>query len=88
MALIIATRPILYGGRMYDPGAQLPATDTRMVQAWLTHGSAREIVPTGKADIPAAVVETPAPAETEKDPAAARPIPAPTVKGRTAKRKD
>lgn len=92
MAVIIATRPILYGGRMYDPGAQLPATDARMVEAWLTHGSARESVPaenpltdTAEALPEAEKTETET-EETEETAPAAPPIPAPAVRGRATKR--
>jgi len=40
MKRLTAQRPILYGGRMYQAGDTLPAYDKRMVQAWLSVGSA------------------------------------------------
>ena len=40
MKRLTAQRPILYGGRMYQAGDTLPAYDKRMVQAWLSAGSA------------------------------------------------
>lgn len=40
MERLRATRPVLYQGRMYEPGEALPATDARMVEAWLEAGSA------------------------------------------------
>ena len=41
MKRLTAQRPILYGGRMYQTGDTLPAYDKRMVQAWLSAGSAK-----------------------------------------------
>ena len=41
MKRLTAQRPILYGGRMYQAGDTLPAYDKRMVQAWLSTGSAK-----------------------------------------------
>ena len=41
MKRLTAQRPILYGGRMYQAGDPLPAYDKRMVQAWLSAGSAK-----------------------------------------------
>lgn len=41
MKKLTAKRPILYGGRMYQAGDTLPAYDKRMVQAWLSAGSAK-----------------------------------------------
>ena len=41
MKRLTAQRPILYGGRMYQAGDTLPAYDQRMVQAWLSAGSAK-----------------------------------------------
>lgn len=41
MKRLTAQRPILYGGRMYQAGDTLPAYDKRMVQAWLSAGSAK-----------------------------------------------
>lgn len=41
MKRLTAQRPILYGGRMYQVGDTLPAYDKRMVQAWLSAGSAK-----------------------------------------------
>ena len=41
MKKLIAARPILYRGRMYERGEQLPGDDTKMVDAWIKHGSAR-----------------------------------------------
>lgn len=35
MVKLTAKRPVLYQGRMYEPGDTLPAYDTRMVEAWL-----------------------------------------------------
>ena len=40
MKKLIAKRPVLYLGRMYDPGDTLPANDQRMVTAWLNAKSA------------------------------------------------
>ena len=40
MKKLIAKRPVLYLGRMYDPGDTLPANDQRMVSAWLNAKSA------------------------------------------------
>lgn len=40
MGKLIALRPVLYQGRMYEEGETLPAYDTRMVEAWLEAGSA------------------------------------------------
>lgn len=41
MKRLLAQRPILYGGRMYQAGDTLPAHDKRMVQAWLSAESAK-----------------------------------------------
>lgn len=41
MKRLTAQRPILYGGRMYQAGDTLPAYDKRMVQAWISAGSAK-----------------------------------------------
>lgn len=41
MKRLTAQRPILYGGRMYQADDTLPAYDKRMVQAWLSAGSAK-----------------------------------------------
>lgn len=40
MVKLTAKRPILYQGRMYEPGDTLPAHDGRMVSAWLEAESA------------------------------------------------
>ena len=40
MELLIAKRPILYQGRMIQPGELLPYDEERMTQAWLRAGSA------------------------------------------------
>lgn len=40
MVKLTARRPILYQGRMYEPGDPLPAHDGRMVSAWLDAKSA------------------------------------------------
>ena len=37
---LIAKRPILYRGRMYQAGDNLPGDDARMVDAWLENDSA------------------------------------------------
>ena len=37
---LIAKRPILYRGRMYQTGDNLPGDDARMVDAWLENDSA------------------------------------------------
>lgn len=37
---LIAKRPILYRGRMYKAGDNLPGDDARMVDAWLENDSA------------------------------------------------
>lgn len=40
MKRLIAKRPILYLGRMYQDGEQLPGGDANMVAAWLRAGTA------------------------------------------------
>ena len=40
MKKLIAKRPVLYLGRMYDAGDPLPANDQKMVTAWLNAKSA------------------------------------------------
>ena len=40
MKKLIAKRPVLYLGRMYDAGDILPANDQKMVTAWLNAKSA------------------------------------------------
>lgn len=40
MEKLIAKRPVLYLGRMYDKGDTLPANDQKMVNAWLNAKSA------------------------------------------------
>lgn len=40
MKKLIAKRPVLYLGRMYDAGDTLPANDQKMVTAWLDAKSA------------------------------------------------
>ena len=40
MKKLIAKRPVLYLGRMYDLGDTLPANDQKMVTAWLNAKSA------------------------------------------------
>ena len=40
MKKLIAKRPVLYLGRMYDKGDTLPANDQKMVTAWLNARSA------------------------------------------------
>ena len=40
MKKLIAKRPILYRGRMYQAGDNLPGDDARMVDAWLENDSA------------------------------------------------
>lgn len=40
MKKLIAKRPVLYLGRMYDAGDTLPANDRKMVTAWLNAKSA------------------------------------------------
>lgn len=40
MKELIAKRPILYRGRMYEPGDKLPADDGMMVDAWIKAESA------------------------------------------------
>ena len=52
MERLRATRPVLYQGRMYEPGEALPASDARMVEAWLEAGSA-EMAPLPTAEPPA-----------------------------------
>ena len=37
---LIAKRPILYRGRMYKAGENLPGDDAKMVAAWLENDSA------------------------------------------------
>lgn len=41
MKRLIAERPVLYLGHMYDPGDTLPASDGTMVAAWLRAKSAK-----------------------------------------------
>lgn len=48
MKKLIAKRAILYGSRMYEAGDTLPASDERMVDAWLAAESA-EFIDTEKA---------------------------------------
>ncbi len=38
---LIATRPILYEGREFKTGEELPRYDADMVDAWMRHGSAK-----------------------------------------------
>ena len=40
---LIAKRPVLYLGRMYQTGAALPADNPAMVAAWLRADSAKEV---------------------------------------------
>ena len=40
MKKLIAKRPVMYLGRMYDAGDTLPANDQKMVTAWLNAKSA------------------------------------------------
>lgn len=40
MARLIAKRPILYNGRMFQTGDELPQYDEKMIRAWLQHKSA------------------------------------------------
>lgn len=40
MGKLIAKRPILYRGRMYQAGERLPGDDARMVDAWVRNKSA------------------------------------------------
>lgn len=40
MKKLIAKRPVLYLGRMYDAGDTLPANDQKMVTAWMNAKSA------------------------------------------------
>lgn len=51
MAKLIALRPVLYQGRMYEEGETLPAYDVRMVEAWLEAGSAEMDSPEDKSEI-------------------------------------
>lgn len=44
MKKLIAKRPVLYLGRMYDKGDTLPANDQKMVTAWLNAKSAAWMV--------------------------------------------
>lgn len=41
MGKLIAKRPILYRGRMYQDGERLPGDDARMVDAWVRNKSAK-----------------------------------------------
>lgn len=41
MRKLIATIPILYGGRQYQPGDELPGGDAEMVGLWVEYRSAR-----------------------------------------------
>ena len=38
---LVATRPIIYQGRQFATGEQLPNYDEDMVEAWLKYGSAK-----------------------------------------------
>lgn len=38
---LIALRPILFRGRQYKTGEQLPADDAKMVAAWIEYKSAK-----------------------------------------------
>lgn len=38
---LVATRPILYQGRQFQTGEQLPNYDSSMVEAWIKYGSAK-----------------------------------------------
>lgn len=46
---LIAKRPILFDGRQFNTGDQLPCYDARMVEAWLKYQSAEWV---GKAEKP------------------------------------
>lgn len=59
---LIAKRPILYRGRMYQAGDNLPGDDTRMVEAWLENDSAER---SGEAQDNATAAQEP-PKEPEK----------------------
>ena len=59
---LIAKRPILYRGRMYQAGDNLPGDDTRMVEAWLENDSAEQ---SGEAQDNATAAQEP-PQEPEK----------------------
>lgn len=61
---LIAKRPILYRGRMYQAGDNLPGDDTRMVEAWLENDSAER---SGEAQDNATAAQEP-PKEPEKGP--------------------
>lgn len=50
MKTLIATRPVLYQGRMIQPGERLPADEEKMVAAWLRAGSACWVGDTPAAD--------------------------------------
>ena len=87
MERLRAKRPVLYQGRMYNPGEALPASDTKMVAAWLEAGSA-EMIPLPTADPPAppenghtAPPENDQPAQMENDPPAPPENDLPMVEG-------
>lgn len=50
MKKLIAKRPVLYMGRMYQAGDRLPAQEETMVAAWLDAGSAAWIGPEAEKD--------------------------------------
>lgn len=50
MKKLIAKRPVLYMGRMYQAGDRLPAQEETMVAAWLNAGSAEWFGPEAEKD--------------------------------------
>lgn len=65
MKKLTAKRPILYRGRMFSPGEQLPGDDAKMVDAWLKHGSAELVDPSGNAAVSVSVESESAPPVTD-----------------------
>lgn len=49
MERLIAKRPILYMGRTYETGDVIPASDQKMVEAWLNAGTAARQEPAQRA---------------------------------------
>ncbi len=50
MSKLIAKVPIYYKGKQYIPGEEIPADDTKMVEAWKRADS---VVPVGDVKTPA-----------------------------------
>ena len=55
---LIASRMILYRGRLYNPGEELPADDNEMVASWLLYKSAKWVPDKPVAEQPKATQKT------------------------------